>query len=96
MVEMIKFGAEWCGPCRMVKPTVAKLMEKYNTEGSTIKITDVDVDAQSDAAKQYGVRSIPTMIFLKDGKEFSRKVGVMGEEQIELIIKEMSNSESLN
>jgi len=88
MVEMIKFGAGWCGPCRMIKPTVDKLIEKYNTDGSDVKITDVDVDAESDVAQQYKVRSIPTMIFLKDGKEVSRKVGVLDEGQIENMLKE--------
>ena len=88
MVEMIKFGAGWCGPCRMIKPTVDKLIEKYNTDGSDVKITDVDVDAESDVAQQYKVRSIPTMIFLKDGHEVSRKVGVLDEGQIENMLKE--------
>lgn len=90
MVEMIKFGAEWCGPCRMIKPTVNKLMEKYNTDDSEVKITDVDVDKDADAAKKYGVRSIPTMVFLKDGKEVIRKVGVLDEKQIEIAIQEAS------
>jgi len=90
MVEMIKFGAEWCGPCRMIKPTVNKLMEKYNTDGSEVKITDVDVDADASIASKYGVRSIPTMVFLRDGKEVIRKVGVLDESQIENIIKEAS------
>jgi thioredoxin 1 len=90
MVEMIKFGAEWCGPCRMIKPTVNKLMEKYNTDDSEVKITDVDVDKDAEAAKKYGVRSIPTMVFLKDGQEVIRKVGVLDEKQIEIAIQEAS------
>jgi len=96
MVEMIKFGAEWCGPCRMLKPAMNALTEKYNIEGSAIKITDVDVDKEADTAKQYNVRNIPTMVFLKDGEEVSRKVGVIGEKEIELIINEITRTETLN
>jgi len=44
MIEVIKFGAQWCGPCRIMGPTIESLIEKYNVEGSDIKIVDIDID----------------------------------------------------
>ena len=71
---MVDFWASWCGPCRMLGPVVEKLAEQY--EGKAI-IGKVNVDEQQELAVRYGVMSIPTVIFFKDGKEIDRKVGVM-------------------
>lgn len=71
---MVDFWATWCGPCRMLAPTVEKLAEQY--EGKAI-VGKVDTDAQPDLAQRFGIMSIPTVIFFKDGKEIERKVGVM-------------------
>ena len=62
-------SAGWCGPCKMLGPTMASL----NSEG--FAVDKVDVDSNPDLASQYGVRSIPTVILIKNGKEVSRKVG---------------------
>ena len=71
---MVDFWASWCGPCRMLGPVVEKLADQY--EGKAI-IGKVNVDEQQELAVRYGVMSIPTVIFFKDGKEIDRKVGVM-------------------
>ena len=71
---MVDFWASWCGPCRMLGPVVEKLAEQY--EGKAV-IGKVNVDEQQELAVRYGVMSIPTVIFFKDGKEIDRKVGVM-------------------
>ena len=71
---LVDFWASWCGPCKMLAPTVDKLAEKY--DGKVI-VGKVDVDEEQELARQFGVMSIPTVVFLKDGKEFDRKVGVM-------------------
>ncbi len=44
MIEVIKFGAPWCGPCRMMEPTIESLINEYNIEGSNVKIIDIDID----------------------------------------------------
>jgi len=71
---MVDFWASWCGPCRMLAPMVDDLAGKY--EGKAV-VGKVNVDEERELAIRYGVMSIPTVIFFKDGKEIDRKVGVM-------------------
>ena len=71
---MVDFWAEWCGPCRMLAPMVDKLAAQY--EGKAV-VGKVNVDEEQELAIRYGVMSIPTVIFFKDGKEIDRKVGAM-------------------
>lgn len=72
-LTLVDFWATWCGPCRMVGPVIEKLGEQY--EGKAV-IAKVDVDAEPDLARRFGIMSIPTVVFLKNGKEFQRLVGV--------------------
>lgn len=76
-IAMVDFWAEWCGPCRMLGPTIEKLGQDY--EGKAL-IGKVNVDEDGELARRYGVMGIPTVIFFKDGVEFDRKVGLMPEE----------------
>ena len=71
---MVDFWAVWCGPCRMLAPMVDDLAEKY---AGKVVVDKVNVDEEQELAIRYGVMSIPTVIFFKDGKEIDRKVGVM-------------------
>ena len=73
-VSMVDFWASWCGPCKMLSPVMENLAEKY--EGK-VTVGKVNVDDEPDLALRFGVMSIPTVVFLKDGKEIDRKVGVM-------------------
>ncbi|MEG0765562.1 MAG: thioredoxin [Pseudoflavonifractor sp.] len=73
-VTMVDFWATWCGPCKMLAPVIEDLAGKY--EGKAV-IAKVDIDEQEALAGKYGVMSIPTIVFFKDGKEIDRKVGVM-------------------
>jgi thioredoxin 1 len=95
MIEMIKFGAEWCGPCRMVKPLVSALQEKYNVKGSSIKITDIDVDNNGEVAVKYGIKSIPSFVFLYDNELIEKKVGVLAEKEIESILEGLRKIEKV-
>lgn len=72
---MVDFWATWCGPCQMLGPVIEQLAEEY--ESQDVIIGKVDVDENPELAKKYGVMSIPTVVFLKDGEEFDRKVGAM-------------------
>lgn len=92
MIEVIKFGAEWCGPCKMVAPTITKLQEKYNVEGSDIQVTSIDVDKNPEFSQEHRVQSIPTFIFKKDGVQVDKKVGVLFENQIEEIINTLKSN----
>ncbi|MCI7472105.1 MAG: thioredoxin [Clostridiales bacterium] len=73
-ITMVDFWASWCGPCKMLSPVMEDLANQY--EGKAL-VGKVNVDDEPDLAMRFGVMSIPTVIFLKDGKEFDRKVGAM-------------------
>jgi thioredoxin 1 len=91
MIQLIKFGAEWCSPCKLMIPIIENLQSKYNVEDSDIKIISVDVDQNLDLAKTYRIQSVPTVIILKNNKIVFRKSGVMQESQIELEITNVLN-----
>ena len=73
-LAMVDFWASWCGPCKMLSTTVEALAEQY--EGKAL-VCKVNVDEEPDLARRFGVMSIPTVVFLKNGREFDRKVGLM-------------------
>lgn len=88
MIEVIKFGADWCAPCRAIAPMIQSLKEKYDAiEESNVSIMDINIDDNSEMAAEYGIRSIPTIIFIKDGEIKEKKAGLMSEAQMEEIIK---------
>ena len=70
---MVDFWADWCGPCRMLGPVIEQLAGQY----PDVVVGKVNVDDEQELAIRYGVMSIPTVIFFKDGQEIDRKVGVM-------------------
>ncbi|MFO8067413.1 MAG: thioredoxin [Bacteroidales bacterium] len=71
---LIDFWAEWCGPCRMVAPIVNELAEEY--EGKAL-IGKVDVDSNPEIASKYGIRNIPTILFVKNGEVVDKQVGAV-------------------
>lgn len=74
---LVDFWAPWCGPCQMAGPVIEELAKEF--EGK-VKIGKMNVDENSQTPSQYGIMSIPTVIFFKDGKEFGRKIGFEGKE----------------
>ena len=81
---VIDFWATWCGPCRMVSPLVDEMAQKYDGQ---VVITKCDVDESTDLPMKYGVRNIPTLIFLKDGEIVDRSVGALTKSKLEDKIK---------
>lgn len=71
-VVMIDFWAEWCGPCRMVGPIVEEISQEY--EGKAI-VAKLDVDDNPEVSMRYGIRSIPTILFVKDGEIIDKHIG---------------------
>ncbi|HEY4322014.1 MAG TPA: thioredoxin [Gemmatimonadales bacterium] len=69
---LVDFWATWCGPCRMIAPTLDALAKEY---AGKIKIAKLDVDANQQTAMKFNVRSIPTLVFFKDGKHVDTLVG---------------------
>jgi thioredoxin 1 len=79
-VVLVDFWAEWCGPCRLVGPVVEKLAESY--EGQAV-IGKVDVDSNPETAMNFGIRSIPTLLFFKNGEIVDRVVGAVPQSVLE-------------
>ena len=79
-VMLIDFWATWCGPCRMLSPTIDEIAEEY--EGR-VTVAKCNVDDAGDIAMQYRVRNIPTLVFLKNGEMVDRTVGVVSKADIE-------------
>ncbi|MGN1307704.1 MAG: thioredoxin [Faecousia sp.] len=75
---LLDFWATWCGPCRMIAPTV----EEIASERSDIKVGKVNVDEQAELAAAFGIVSIPTLVVLKNGKVTNQLVGVRPKEEI--------------
>jgi len=73
---VIDFYADWCGPCQMMKP----IFEKIGKEVKGINFFKANVDESPEIASLYAVRSIPTIVFMKDGKEVERALGVLYED----------------
>lgn len=78
-VTLVDFWAEWCGPCRALAPTLDRLASDFDGRA---KVAKVDVDANPDLASRFGVQSIPTLVFLKDGEEIERVVGNVAYSQL--------------
>jgi len=71
---MIDFWAAWCGPCRIISPTVEELSKEY---GGKVKVLKLNTDENSDIASRYQVMGIPTLMFFKDGVKLDQIVGVV-------------------
>jgi thioredoxin 1 len=78
MIRCIKFSADWCGPCKRLKP----VWEGVVKDIKDVDFTIVDVDADPALAAQYKILSIPTIVFLKDGVETGRMIGLTSEKAI--------------
>ena len=83
---MIDFWATWCGPCRMLAPTVDAIASEY--EGK-VAVGKCDVDDAQELAIQLGIRNIPTLVFFKDGKVVDRLVGLVSKQEIEKKLAEI-------
>lgn len=85
---VIDFWAEWCGPCRMVGPIVDELAEEY---ADKVTIGKVDVDNNDEITSKYGIRNIPTILFIKGGMVVDKQVGAAQKailvEKIESLLK---------
>ena len=85
---LVDFWATWCGPCRMQGPVLDRLSEEVSED--KLKIVKIDVDENPLTARSFGIMSIPTLLFKKDGKVVKQVAGVHTAEQIKAIVAELS------
>ncbi|MFH1782155.1 MAG: thioredoxin [Candidatus Omnitrophota bacterium] len=83
---IVDFWATWCMPCKMIAPIVEAVSKEYSGK---VKVLKLNIDDSMDIANKFGVMNIPTIIFFKDGGEFSRIVGVTSKEGIVKKIEEI-------
>jgi thioredoxin 1 len=76
---MIDFWAVWCGPCRMIAPTVEELAKEYSGK---VKVVKLNTDDNPDIASRYKIMGIPTLMFFKDGQKLDQIVGAVPKPQL--------------
>lgn len=79
---LVDFFATWCGPCRQMSP----VLDQIASERNDVKIVKVDVDENQNLAAQFGVMSIPTLIYFKNGKAVSQAVGARSKASLETML----------
>lgn len=84
-VAMVDFWAAWCGPCHLVSPIVEDLAREY--EGQ-VKVAKVDVDASQRTAFRFNIRSIPSILFFKDGEHVDTVIGYVPKQTLEQKLKQ--------
>jgi len=77
---LVDFWAEWCGPCRMITPIIDELHEDFKNKAV---IGKVNVDSESEISSEYGITSIPTLLFFKDGEIVDKHIGSASKSQLE-------------
>jgi thioredoxin 1 len=82
-LTLVDFFADWCGPCRMLTPVLARVAKDVEGKASIAKL---DIDNSQKIAAQFQVTSVPTMILFKDGKEIGRLVGLKDQEAVKNFI----------
>ncbi|HZT37576.1 MAG TPA: thioredoxin [Bryobacteraceae bacterium] len=80
---LVDFWAEWCGPCRMMSPTVDAIATDYN---GRLKVGKLNVDENNQTAMRFQVRGIPMLLLFKDGKVVDQRVGAMAKSEVQKMI----------
>lgn len=81
---LVDFWAAWCGPCKMLAPTITKIADKY--EGN-VKVGKLNIDEHAEFAARYSVSSIPTVVLFKNGQAVDRSIGFVPADEIEKMLK---------
>ena len=81
---LVDFNADWCGPCKMLKPIIDEIAE----EKTDLKIVSINIDDEDELSEEYNVSSIPCLVLFDKGKELKRNVGLMSKDDLETFIGE--------
>ena len=84
MPVLVDFWANWCGPCKMLAPTIAEIAKEY--EGK-VKVGKLNIDDDTSIAIKYGIASIPTVVLFKNGEVADKSVGFVPKAEIEAMLK---------
>lgn len=85
---LVDFWATWCGPCRMLAPTIEEIAEEYDGK---VKVAKLNVDDAEDLAVSYGVSSIPTVMLFKNGEKVAQSVGYVEKEKLVALVESAMN-----
>lgn len=85
-IEVLKFSADWCGPCKVL----AQNLEGVNG------IINIDIDSNIEIARQHNVRNVPLLVFKKNGKEVHRSSGIISKEQYQALVTEINDAKEIN
>jgi thioredoxin 1 len=87
-IHFLKFGAEWCSPCRAMEP----ILNKFETDHiNRVNIHRFDVDVESELTTEFGIRNIPTIIVIKNGENIDR---ISGAQTVQSLLKKLEDAES--
>lgn len=81
-VHLLDFYADWCGPCKMLKP----IIEEFADNNVEIKVVSINIDNEDELAEKYNVSSIPCLVVFDKGKEIKRKVGLMSKDDLDNLV----------
>lgn len=84
---LVDFWATWCGPCRMQSPILEQISEEYDED--ELRVLKMDVDENPETTRKFGIMSIPTLLFKKDGQVVKQVAGVHTKDQIKQILAEV-------
>jgi thioredoxin len=85
-LTIVDFWAPWCGPCRMIAPILDELASQYD---ETLKVTKLNVDENPATSQRFGITSIPTLLFFRNGQIVDRLIGAVPKSQLELRIQRL-------
>lgn len=83
-LTLVDFWADWCGPCKMIAPTIEELAQQFDGQ---LKVCKLDVDNNQRTAQEFAVRSIPSLLFFKGGKVVDTVVGAVRKERLEEVVE---------
>ena len=83
---LVDFWAEWCGPCKMLTPTIDTISEEYNDRSVVVK---VNIDEAPAIATKYGIRSIPSLLFFNNGEVSEQRVGAVSKEELTSVLDKL-------
>ncbi len=92
-VTLLQFSADWCGPCRMLTPIIEDLSKEYEESGVNVTLGKINVDLSPELGQKYGIRSIPTVLLLKNGVvvDEGRMVGAQSKDSYKIKIDALLN-----